>query len=263
MNKIDTAVNEIMSARVFVSSKDVCLDKLSAFYALDFSGIRGVANLRERQEVVGSRLAKLGYRWDPSELEFVFVGLPAYVQDEWIPREQRFSKFVRNTRRARSERLYRAVFDFARSYDRNVRTLIKSNEAGFRWGGRGEQVVDWDYYAKSCRYPKKYYNAGVYIDFDNNRIEFETYQGIDVYIPLPKQIRSKNLTFEGLIDGDYFGIRSRKNGQTWVTRYALNEKTGKYRICGYATEVDGYWEHGVHEQILRRKSSTSGVLIGG
>lgn len=244
MNKNDTAVNEILGARVFVSSKDVCLDKLSAFYALDFPGTRGVASLRERQDVVGSRLAKLGYRWDPSELEFVFVGLPAYVQDEWIPREQRFSKFVRNTRRARSERLYRAVFDFARSYDRNVRTLIKSNEAGFRWGGRGEQVVDWDYYAKSCRYPKKYYNAGVYIDFDNNRIEFETYQGKDVYVPLPKQIRSKNFTFEGLIDGDYFGIRSRRSGTAWITRYALNEKTGKYRVCGYAMKVDGYWEHG-------------------
>jgi hypothetical protein len=71
MSKINETINEIMNARVFVQSKCVCLDKLSAFYALDFSGTRGVVHLRYRQDAVGSRLAKLGYRWDPNELEFV------------------------------------------------------------------------------------------------------------------------------------------------------------------------------------------------
>lgn len=226
--KIKSAITEVMSATT-------PRERIDQFLALDFPGVRGVAELRERQARVRERLA------EPRP-----VGWSRYV-----PRAERWSRYERATRRAKSEGLISAAKQIAEAYDSNIETVYRSDKAHIVWASSCVEIEDHDYYAKSYGHPARWVNGGVWIDFESHLLSITTYRGKKINIPLPRQIRSKNLVggldrdSGALLDGDYFGLRARRrDGTDWVTRYTLNQRTGKYRVSGYAARVDGRWEHG-------------------
>jgi len=221
VEKIQKQIDEAMA-------KSSPRERVEAFLSIEASG-RGAPALRERQERLRARMGR------------PVTGFVSTKSREEVGR------YEADKRQTVGRGLAGLLQDFGRSWNRKVYKLWTSQYADV-YHGRGGECENWDYYAKSCKYPLRYKYAGIYIDWEARSVVMTTYKDKRIEIPLPSHFLScpKRIIFgDALLQGDAYGVRNAKkrNGCTVVRRYVVGVGD-KYRQVGYAVEYKpGAWEH--------------------
>jgi hypothetical protein len=169
-------------------------------------------DLRNRQGRIKARLAR------PQ---------PAVCSQEYGGSLRRtFSKEEGFRRRAEKTKDMDKALKIARRYHIFVKRLYLSRHAEIEYGKGGHEQVVWRH--RNSRYPTVWKNAGVWIDYstDSPTVVFEDYRGRLVCC---LQIPLERVTFEGLVDGDLWGILHGSRVERWAMGELLPVVSGYTR----------------------------------
>jgi hypothetical protein len=106
----------------------------------------------------------------------------------------------------------------AERFHRNVRRLYLSRHATVEYGHGGEQQVSWPRNWRPGRFPKKWKNAGVLIDYATSppTIRLENYRG---QLICHLQVPLAQVTFQKIEGTDLYGLQRRPGGI--IERWAM------------------------------------------
>jgi hypothetical protein len=119
------------------------------------------------------------------------------------------------------------ALEIARRYHRWVKRLYRSRHADIQYGAGGVERVTWRHRYRPGRtnFPTVWKDAGVWIDYSTQPpvVVLEDYRG---QVVCRLQVPLAGVTFEGLVDGDLWGIGRGSRVERWAMGWAIPVAVG-------------------------------------